>query len=133
MRAPDLTKLSVLLVDDRPECRMAIREALFDLGVVQVYEADDGSKAAAILDGAYDAVDVILCDWNMPDMAGIEFLKHLRSVGVQIPFIMITGRGDALSVSMAAHAGVNGYICKPVDPVKLAARLMQTADRKRIH
>ena len=71
------------------------------------------------IDSAFDFVNVIICDWNMPNMNGVEFLRQLRSVDAEIPFLMVTGRTDVNSVVEAKSSGVTAYISKPFSPQQL--------------
>lgn len=124
-------KLKVLLVEDQPEARAMIRNMLSELGVTQIFESKDGREALSFMDMADDFVNFIVCDWNMPNMNGMDLLKQLRSVNSNVPFLMVTGRSDMDSVFEAKSAGVSGYIRKPFSPaqleVKLRALLHKTA------
>lgn len=118
-----LTDLRVLLVDDQMESRSLLRNMLAELGVSQVFDAPDGKEAMSFLDNAFDFIDMIVCDWNMPHMSGVELLRQLRTVDTEIPFLMITGRGDYDSVTEAKASGANGYILKPFSATQLEAKL----------
>lgn len=127
----DFNGLKVLIVEDQAEARAMLRNMLSELGVNQVFEAPDGSDAINFMEAAFDYVDVILCDWNMPELSGIDFLKKLRESDPDVPFLMITGRGDMASVVDAKNTGVSGYIRKPFSPAQLEAKLrilMQRAE-----
>ncbi len=125
IRLTDLNfgQLRVLLVEDQQESRSLLRGMLGELGVTQIYEAQDGRTALAFMDSAFDFIDLILCDWNMPSMTGIEFLRQVRSTGMNIPFMMITGRSDQSSVIEAKNHGVDGYIRKPYSSIQIEAKL----------
>ena len=116
-------QLRVLLVEDQQESRQLLKGMLGELGVTQVYEANDGRMGLQFIDSAFDFVDLILCDWNMPAMTGIEFLRQVRSTGSSIPFMMITGRSDQGSVIEAKNFGVDGYIRKPYSSTQIEAKL----------
>lgn len=124
-----LSNLRVLIVDDQPESRMALKVILDDLGVGDVFEADDGRTGAMFLKKSGCGVDLILCDWNMPVMSGMEFFHYVRNQGNITPFMMITGRGDHNSVMEARSTGVNGYIRKPFAPQQIEAKLRILAAR----
>lgn len=118
-----LDKLRVLLVEDQLEARQMIRSMLLAFGITQVFEARDGRKALHFIDDAPDLVDVVICDWNMPEMNGVELLRQFRSVDVDTPFLMVSGRCDAASVMEARASGVSAYIRKPFAPDQLEVKL----------
>ena len=115
--------LKVLVIEDEKEARTMMRDMLSTMGVTQIFEASDGKEGLQFLDMAFDLVDIVLCDWNMPNMTGVSPLKQFRSVDNQTPFLMITGRGDMNSVLEAKTAGVSGYILKPFSLNQLEAKL----------
>ncbi len=119
----NFSQLRVLVVEDQGESRALLRGMLAEMGVTQVFEAPDGRTGLQFMDSAFDFIDVIMCDWNMPQMNGIEFLRQVRSTGCSIPFMMITGRSDQSSVVEAKNHGVDGYIRKPYSPAQVEARL----------
>lgn len=115
--------LKVLIVDDQIEARQMMRQMMMELGVTQIFDAPSGAEALSFIDSAYDFIDMIICDWNMPGMTGIELLRQLRTVDQDMPFLMVTGRGDKDSVIEAKGSGVSGYIRKPFSSVQLEAKL----------
>ena len=119
----DMAKVRILVIEDQDEARTMMKQMLTEIGVNQIFEASDGREGMGFLDMAEDMVDIVLCDWNMPSMSGLELLKQLQSVGCELPFVMITGRGDRNSVFQAKGAGVDGYILKPFSLVQLEAKL----------
>lgn len=125
----DLSKLKILIVEDQPEARAMLKNMLAELGVHQVFEASDGREALAFVDAAPDFINLVVCDWNMPKMNGVEFLRQLRTVDPDIPFLMVTGRSDLESVVEAKSSGVSGYIRKPFSPKELEAKLRIMAQR----
>lgn len=116
-------QLKVLIVEDQAEARSMLKNMLALIGVHQIFEAADGKEALSFIDGAFDFIDMIICDWNMPNMDGGELLRQVRSTGENIPFLMITGRGDKESVLQAKESGVSGYIRKPFSSIQLEAKL----------
>lgn len=118
-----LSKLSVLVVDDQPEIRSMVREILSYAGVSRVMEAANGRDALTLIDADFDIVDLIICDWNMPSMTGIDFLRQVRTVFPDMPFLMVTGRCDKNSVMEARNAGVSAFIRKPFSPDQLEEKL----------
>ena len=119
----DLSDLKVLIAEDQCEVRSMLRNMLMELGIHQVFESSDGREALNFIDSAFDFVDLIICDWNMPKMNGVELLRQIRTVDPDIPFLMVTGRSDVQSVVEAKSSGVTGYISKPFSPQQLEAKL----------
>jgi len=119
----DFNNLKILIVEDQADARAILRNMLGELGINQIFEASDGKEALQFMDAAFDYVDMIICDWNMPEMTGLELLRQLRGAHTNIPFLMITGRGDMESVMNAKNSGVNGYIRKPFSPAQLEVKL----------
>lgn len=108
-----ISQLRILLVEDIPAMRLLMRQMLRSLGIEHIVEANDGSTA---LQRVRDQpVDVVLSDWNMIPMTGLQLLMALRDdpLTARIPFIMITGEQSAEHVARARAAGVNGYLVKP--------------------
>ena len=118
-----MSDLKLLVVEDQADARAMARNVLAEIGVTQVFEASDGREALSFLDAAFDFVDLIICDWNMPGLSGVELLRQLRSVDPDIPFLRLTGRGDMESVVEAKASGVTGYIRKPYSPQQLEAKI----------
>lgn len=115
--------LKVLLVEDQSEARAMIRNMLSEIGVTQIFEAPDGREALKFIDNAFDFIDLIICDWNMPSMTGVELLRQLRTVYTDVPFLMVTGRSDFDSVVEAKTSGVTAYIKKPFSAAQLEAKI----------
>ncbi len=105
----------ILLVEDDPQSLNLIRAMLNDLGIYQVQTASNGLQAKILLEdaAANGLANVVLCDWMMPLVSGIDLLRHVRQSMPTIPFLMITGQADEVSVNEARTAGVTGYILKP--------------------
>jgi CheY-like chemotaxis protein len=123
-------KLGVMVVDDQAAARGLLKKMLKEMKIDQVFEAPSGRNALALIDSAPEMVDIILCDWNMPSMSGLDFLRQVRSVGLDIPFLMITGRADKESIIEAKDAGVSAYIAKPFSKAQLEAKLRVVVSRK---
>ncbi|MFA5593627.1 MAG: response regulator [Micavibrio sp.] len=119
----DFEKLSFLIVEDDSDSRLYLRHVLDDLGAARIYESGDGHTALDMLGQSARKIDVILCDWNMPSMSGIELLRHLRNVGIHTPFLIVTGRGDKDSVISAQAQGANGYIKKPFTQAQMEEKI----------
>lgn len=115
--------LKVLIVEDQGEARNMLRNMLLELGINQVFESPNGREALTFIDAAFDFIDLIICDWNMPEMSGVELLRQLRTVDPDMPFLMTTGRSDMGSVVEAKSSGVTAYIAKPFSPKQMEAKL----------
>ena len=119
----DLTKLKTLIVDDISSMRMMIKSVLREYGIIDVHEAADGEKAVELI--AAGRFDLIICDWDMPKMNGLEFLQHVRADDTtrQLPFIMLTANANREHVAQAIDAGVSDYLAKPFKPVDLIRKI----------
>ena len=93
------------------------------MAVHQAYRSADGQEAKKFLDSARDMIDLIICDWEMPNMTGIELLQQVRRYYPDMLFIMVTGNTEAESVKTAIKYRVNGYIGKPYSPQQIADSL----------
>lgn len=103
----------VLVVDDYSVMRRIVRNLLTQIGFTNIDEAGDGASA---LDKMHkSAVDLVVSDWNMAPMSGLEFLKQLRADThlKDTPFIMVTAESNRENVVAARDAGANSYIVKP--------------------
>ena len=121
-----LSELNVLVVDDRASIISLLKTMLADLDVTHVFAAKDGKDALELL-GAKVEIDIIICDWNMPRMSGLELLQHVRTMDRDMPFIMLTGRADSNSVKEARDLGVSDYLVKPFSPQDLERKLVRMA------
>ena len=121
-------KTRILVVDDMGPLRAIVKGQLKDLGFTDILEASDGHRAIEVLKTEFlkgQPVELILSDWNMPVMKGIEFLKLVRAdkrLG-PLPFIMITAESERTLVMDAVKAGVSSYIMKPFTPAMLETKM----------
>ena len=113
--------MKVLLVDDSSTMRRIQRNVLAKLGYTDIVEAEDGLSAQVKLERIQ--VDLILLDWNMPNIDGLTFLKALRGEGVSTPVIMVTTEGQKDNVIAALQSGANSYVVKPFTPDILEKRI----------
>src|SRR5690606_28289136 len=125
-----MSKVSVLVVDDAPFIRDLVKKGLRDhFPGILIEEAVNGRKAQQLL--ARAGIDLILCDWEMPEMSGLELLTwcreqdHLKTT----PFIMVTSRGDKENVIQAIQAGVSDYIGKPFSNDQLVTKVKKALAR----
>ena len=112
-----------LVVDDFATMRKIVRNLLRQLGYQQIDEAEDGVVALRKLKTT--KYDMIICDWNMPNMTGIELLKEVRSDESlkAIPFLMVTAEANKENVIEAVKAGVSNYIVKPFTADTLSGKI----------
>ena len=105
--------MKILIVDDFSTMRRIIKNLLRDLGFTNTHEADDGTSALPMLQGG--GFDLLITDWNMPGMQGIELLKTVRADEAlsSLPVLMVTAESKRDQIVEAAQAGVNGYVVKP--------------------
>lgn len=127
----DLSDLRIIIVEDQSEARSIMKTMLSQMGITQVFEASDGKDALGFLDMATDMIDLVICDWNMPKMTGMDLLRQLRTVDPNLPFLMVTGRSDIESVMEAKACGVTGYVSKPFSASQLEAKLRIILNRLR--
>ena len=127
-----LSELQVLVVDDQANALNLIKDMLKSMGVQAVHTAADAATALELLNERKDMVDVVLCDWSMPQMSGLELLKEVRKSHRDLPFVMVTGTADPSSVLAAKDGGVSGYIRKPFSSEELRKK-MNTVARVKAH
>jgi len=119
-----LDGLNVMVVDDDEAMRMLVCRMLKRMKIDHIVEAAGGEQALERLAATPDAVDMVICDWNMPGMTGMELFKQVHASQPKLPFLMLTGRADLDSVVAAKKAGVNGYIVKPISPQELKTKII---------
>ena len=117
--------MRILVVDDAQTMRRIIVNLLRQLGFTNMVEADDGSTAWTRMNA--EKIDLIISDWNMPTMTGIDFLRKVRSSEAHkaIPFIMVTAEGKRENVIAAVQAGVSNYIVKPFNAATLKEKMVK--------
>jgi len=115
--------LNFLVVDDFSTMRRIIKNLLHDLGYANVTEADDGNTALPLLkEGKFD---ILITDWNMPGMPGLELLKNVRAdarLG-KMPVLMLTAEAKREQIVEAVQAGVSGYVIKPFTAATLKEKI----------
>jgi len=116
--------IRVLLVEDAGVMRKMEAKTLSSLGFQNIFEAVDGDDAIAQLQ-AGDRFDLIISDWNMPHVSGLELLEWVRAQEAlkAMPFIMATGRGEKKEISKAEEAGVSSFISKPFNAQELKEKI----------
>jgi len=116
--------MRALVVDDSRAMRSIIRRHLDELGIA-VDEAGSGAEALFVLNHIQKP-DVILLDWNMPEMNGLECLRRLRAdeVYANLPIMMVTTESEMAQVALALDAGADEYLMKPFDRQALLEKLL---------
>ena len=107
--------IKILVVDDMAAMRKILKTLLAQLGYKNVDEAEDGKQALEILKQNPNKYGLVITDWNMPNMTGIELVQAIRSDEQlkHLPILMVTAEAKKENVLMAIKAGVNNYIVKP--------------------
>ncbi len=130
-----LDKLSILIVDDNHHMRFLVRTIAKTLGINDIEEAEDGESAYKTLE--HFPADIVIVDWNMAPMDGIEFTKMIRnnddSPNVYVPIIMLTGHTELARVRVARDAGVNEFLAKPVSAKKVYQRIRSILENPRLY
>lgn len=116
--------MKILLVDDSRTIRNIQKNTLKAIGHEDVLEAADGVEAIASL--KENQVDLMLVDWNMPNMNGITLIRKVRETNKTLPIIMVTTEAERTRVIEAITAGVNNYVVKPFTADTLSDKINQT-------
>ena len=116
--------MKILLVDDSRTIRNIQKNTLKTLGHTDITEAADGLEALVCLEK--ERPDLMLVDWNMPNMDGISLIKKVRETDKKLPIIMVTTEAEKSRVIEAVKAGVNNYCVKPFTAETLSEKINQT-------
>ncbi|SYZ74388.1 chemotaxis regulator transmitting signal to flagellar motor component [Candidatus Zixiibacteriota bacterium] len=114
--------MQVLIVDDSQIMRKIIIGALKKCGVNDIIEASNGLEAIETL-GKQADIGLVLMDWNMPTMTGIEAVKKIRSASIKTPVVMVTTEAEKEKVIEAIKSGANDYLIKPFSPKDIQSKL----------
>jgi two-component system chemotaxis response regulator CheY len=117
------TSIKILIVDDFATMRRILKNILKQLGFKNLVEADDGTTAWEVLES--QEIDLIISDWNMPKMTGLELLKKVRASDQykKSPFLMVTAEAQKQNVIEAVQAGVSNYVVKPFTAEAISDKL----------
>jgi two-component system chemotaxis response regulator CheY len=127
----DLTSIRVLLVDDSPSARRFMRRTMENLGIRHFVEAENGVEAVSIM--ADTAFDLVVTDYNMPEMDGKGLLDYIRTQSWQssVPVLMVTSESNEGRLAAVEEAGVSGICDKPFEPRTVRAlltRILRTGE-----
>jgi two-component system, chemotaxis family, chemotaxis protein CheY len=121
--------MKVLLVDDSKTMRNIQKKVLAAMNVAEFFEAGDGLEALSAIQATPGGFNLILIDWNMPNMDGHTLVGRIREKDKTTPLIMCTTEAEKTRVVEAIKAGVNNYIIKPFTPEMLLEKVKATLDR----
>ncbi|OHC63177.1 MAG: two-component system response regulator [Rhodocyclales bacterium GWA2_65_20] len=126
----DGENLRVLLVDDSPSARKFMRHVLGNLGIEKFVEAENGRAAVAIL--ADTQVDLVVTDYNMPEMDGQELVAYIRQQSWQnsVPVLMVTSESNQGRLAAVQEAGVSGICDKPFEPAVIKRLLWNMLEQR---
>ncbi|MBN1435489.1 MAG: response regulator [Sedimentisphaerales bacterium] len=120
--------MKILLVDDSSTMRNIWKKTLRNIDDVEITEAEDGVQGLAAVDES-GPFDLILLDWNMPNMDGITLLKKVREKKILTPVIMVTTEAEKTRIIEAIKAGANNYLVKPFTPDALQSKIQETVKK----
>jgi two-component system chemotaxis response regulator CheY len=116
--------MKILVADDSTLMRHVLVKILNEGGVESVVEATDGYEAVQKVEE--EAPDLVLMDWVMPNMTGIEAVEKIRASGNKVPIIMCTTEGEQSRIVNAIKAGANNFVVKPFDPKVIMEKVKET-------
>ncbi|MDY6820655.1 MAG: response regulator [Deferribacterota bacterium] len=118
---------NILVVDDSLTMRRIIKNTLQKLGFKNFLEGSNGVEALDVMGKSDEQIDLIILDWNMPEMDGLEYLKAIRSSDEykNIPVLMVTTEAAKEDILTALKHGVNNYIVKPFTPDTLKTKVFK--------
>lgn len=121
----------VLIVDDMMTMRKLVKKSLSEIGFTTFEEAENGQKAWLKLNEVKD-IGLIVSDWNMPEVTGLELLKRVRADAVLkvLPFVLLTAEAEAHQVKEALSLGVDNYVIKPFTTIGLQEKLEQVHKKR---
>ena len=115
------------MIDDEPLIVEMVEGILRDMRVGTIYKAYNGAEALDHFAESVNVIDIVICDWMMPEMDGLEFLQHLRAKHLKTPFIMLTSRKEQAYILAAKDLGATAYISKPFNAANLREKIEKIA------
>jgi two-component system chemotaxis response regulator CheY len=119
----ELLQNKILIVDDALSMRSMTKAVLRDAGFVHVFDVQDAQEALKLMKRI--KVNIVICDWNMPVMSGLDLFKVVKEDPklAETPFIMLTSSSEGSKVKEAIAAGITAYIIKPYKPADLLKKI----------
>ena len=133
MAGLNISKVKFLVVEDNPFMKALLRQILRTLGVTQIVEATEGAEGFELFKAT--SPDIVLLDWQMEPVDGLELTKMIRgnqSPNRYVPIIMITAYSEIARVTLARDAGVNEILVKPIAATNLFTRIRAVIERPRL-
>jgi two-component system chemotaxis response regulator CheY len=128
-RDPTMAKIEkstgILVVDDASTMRITLKNMLQTFGFESVLDTSSAKEATSLLEKSGNSIGLILSDYNMPEVNGLQFLAQIRQNPLfkETPFIMITAEGEKRVMIEAIKLGVTQYLIKPIRPEELARKI----------
>lgn len=124
-----ISSMTVLVVDDFSTTRRIISRLLSQVGFTRIHQASNGIEALEHL--AKNKVDLVVTDWHMPEMDGLDLVVNMRThpATARIPVLMVTAESKKEQMTKAAYAGVNGYLVKPFTAAALHGKIQRIVAR----
>ena len=122
--------MKLLVVDDSSVIRKVIKAAA-DMLQMEVVEAQDGIEALEVLAQVFKEIDLILLDWNMPEMSGYDVLLKIKNYDMykHIPVMMVTTEGQQTNIVAAIKAGASNYLVKPFTVEELELKILECVEK----
>jgi two-component system chemotaxis response regulator CheY len=124
-----LPKVSILIVAGEDYIRSEIRDVVRSLGVGRVYLARNAKDGLLLAGDNSIAINLIVCDWQLPEMNGIAFIEQARRWLPNMISLMVTGQSDTDHIRLAGQKGINGLVMKPFSRGQLETKLRTLAER----
>lgn len=115
--------LRVLVVDDSATVQDCVNTALRQLGITNITQAKDGAVAKQYFSQCMTPFDIVICGWDMPNLSGQDFLRHVRNAEPGIPFLVLSAGGSRGEVIQAKTAGATAYVTKPFSVAEIQKKV----------
>jgi two-component system chemotaxis response regulator CheY len=119
--------LRVLVIEDDDAMRQMLCRMLRRLKITQLVEAENGEAGLKRVHEVAAGFDLVICDWNMPQLNGLEFIARAREHQAGLKVLMVSGRNDLQSIVEAKQSGITGYIVKPFSQQELKSKIERVA------